>query len=269
MGVDKVEEHWRVSLVEQRFLWMKDPIRPADLSRKLRDIMLSTNNMIEDANYHKVVPNRFVIELNQENFANNYQPIQKRVTLQWREKLLEDLEIANTRQGRREYNFAGRVEIQIRIGPDLAPNQARVYFLVGWMGQNAASQLIPPEQLLPACLERVPGGKRWRLHLGIVTIGRVSGNDVVIEEPEVQARRLVSAEHAYIECDEKKFILHDGSPAGRPSTNGTYVNSVQVGPEGARLTDGDVILLAAIKPADPRLDMPGVAVLRFFREDRE
>jgi FHA domain len=261
MGEQNPEEQWRMILVEQRFLWAKDPIRPADLSHKLRDIMLARENLIEDANYHKVVPNRFVIEINEENFAKNYQPIQKQVIGQWREKLLEDLEMANARQGRREYNYAGRVELQIRPGPNLAPNQARIYCQVSWMSENG-----PPEYLLPAGVELIPAGKRWRLHRGIVTIGREPGNDITLEGVEVQERRLVSAKHAFIECDEKSYVLRDGSPAGHPSTNGTYVNSIRVGPDGARLVEGDLILLAAIRPDDPRPDTPGVAVLRFKLE---
>ncbi len=266
MGVDKAEEEWRIQLVELRFLWMKDPIRPADLSHKLRDVMLSKENLIEDADYHKVVPNRYLVEVSPENFARNFQPIQKRVIAQWQEKLLDDLERTNTRLGRREYNFAGRVEIQIRPTDGLAPNQARIYFRVGWPGQASGSQPLPPDLLVPAVLELVPGGKRWRLHRGIVTIGREPGNDVILEGVEVQARRLVSAQHAYIACDDRQFVLHDGAPSGRPSTNGTYVNLRRVGAEGARLNDGDLILLAALQPDRPRTDTPGVAVLRFGLE---
>ena len=234
MGVDRPEEGWRVRLVELRFLWAKDPIRPADLSHRLRDIMFSKNSQIEDADYHKVVPNRFLIELNPDNFAKNFQPIQSRVVAQWREKLLDDLEKANARQGRREYNFAGRVEIEIRPTGGLAPNQARIHYQVGWMRPQAGSQPLPPDLLLPAWLELVPGGKRWRLHRGIVTIGREPGVDVLLEGAEIQARRLVSAQHAYIVCDEQKMVLRDGSPGGRPSTNGTFVNLKRIGPEGAQ-----------------------------------
>jgi hypothetical protein len=263
MEKQQTKDAWRSALVESNFLWWKDPIRPADLSHKLKEIMLAKNNLIEDADYHKVVPNRFLIELNQENYAANYQPIQRRVILQWQEKLLEDLEKANNRQGKREYNFAGRVEIQVRPGVNLKPNQARIYYQVGWMNQTNGSKVLPPEQLLPACLELVPTGKRWRLHRGIVTIGREADNDVPLEGAEIQERRLISAQHAYIECDEQKYLLHDGSPSGRASTNGTYLNSMKVGRQAVQLKDGDVILLAAVRPEEPRMDTPGVAVLRF------
>lgn len=263
MDVNPNKQPWRSVLVELHFLWFHDPIRPADLSRKLRDIMLARNNLIEDADYHKVVPNQFLIEINQENYSTNYQPIQRRVISQWQEKLLEDLEKANSRQGRKEYTFAGRVEIQIRPGTDLAPNQARIYYQVGWKSQAAGSQVLPPEQLLTACVELVPNGKRWRLHRGIMTIGREPGNDVLLEGVEIQERRLISAQHAFITCDEAKFLLHDGSPSGRPSTNGTFVNSVRVERQGTLLKNGDLILLAAIRPDEPRMDTPGVAVLRF------
>ncbi len=265
---------WRITLVKNRFLWMTDPIRPADMSDRLRGIMLAKENLIEDAQYRKMVPNRFVVEVSEQNYARYYQPIEPRILQQWRERLLEDLETANSRLGRREYSFAGRVEIQIRPAQNLAPNQARVY------SQHArtAGQAFPQEMLLPACLELVHGispvpvaqtqvgGKRWRLHRGTVTIGRDENNDVFLDLEETQERRLVSGRHAYLRCDERECWLFDGSPDGKASINGTFVNSRPVPSSGRLLADGDTILLAALDPGNPRPDMPGTVTLVFRQE---
>jgi pSer/pThr/pTyr-binding forkhead associated (FHA) protein len=117
--------------------------------------------------------------------------------------------------------------------------------------------------LLPACLEVFPVGRRWQLHRGIVTMGRDPACNISLDSPEIKERRLISAQHAYIQCEDQRYTLHDGSPSGRASTNGTYLNSKPVPPGGLPLKDGDLILLAAVNPAEPRMDTPGVATLRF------
>ncbi|HEX9013530.1 MAG TPA: FhaA domain-containing protein [Anaerolineaceae bacterium] len=260
------EQGWHLTLIDHHFLWTADAIRPADLSSKLRDIMLARDNQIEDVNFQKVVPNRFVIEVNAENYSQNFQPIEPRVTAQWRQGLLSDLEMANSRQGRREYHFAGRVSVQVRPGDGLAPNQARVFCQIERDVPGAGASALPAELFLPAGLELVPDGKTWRLHRGTVTLGRDESCDIVLDMPAVRERRLVSAQHAYLRCDERSYVLFDGSPSGRESTNGTFVNLQRVPPHGTALKDGDEILLAAVRASDPRTDTPGVAVLRFKLE---
>jgi pSer/pThr/pTyr-binding forkhead associated (FHA) protein len=84
----------------------------------------------------------------------------------------------------------------------------------------------------------------------------------------VQEKRLVSGQHAYLQCDEGQVWLFDGAPAGGVSTNGTFVNGVRVPAHGSRLQDGDVIVLAALDPENPKPDVPGTATLRFIVEDR-
>jgi hypothetical protein len=251
------QDRWQVTLVANRFLWMKETLRPAEMSDKLRDVMLARENLIEDADFQKVVPNHYIVELNAEVYAGQYRPIEPRIIEQWRERLLADLELANRRQGRLEYRFAGRVEIQIRAGEGLAPSAARVFSQV---------RFATPELRLPACLERIPGGQRWRLHHGTLTLGRGAGCDIVLDGPEIKEFRLISAQHAYLECVEGRCVLYDGSPSGRASTNGTFVNGRPVAPGGQLLVDGDLILLAALTRADPRPDTPGVALLRFRLE---
>jgi predicted component of type VI protein secretion system len=85
----------------------------------------------------------------------------------------------------------------------------------------------------------------------------------------VQEARLVSGSHAHILYQDGAYALFDGTPGGKRSVNGTFVNGHQVGPGGRRLEDGDIILLASLDPKRPRLDTPGVAALAFHTSTRE
>jgi pSer/pThr/pTyr-binding forkhead associated (FHA) protein len=73
----------------------------------------------------------------------------------------------------------------------------------------------------------------------------------------------VSGQHAYLHCLPRAYRLFDGAPNGLPSINGTFVNGRPVPPGGHLLQDGDILILAAVRPQAPSLDTPGVAGLRF------
>ncbi len=265
MPTQRADINWQVAFIQPRFPWSSGPIRPADVIQKLRDVMFQKQNLIEDANYHKIIPNRYVIELSEGNYGRNYLPIEARVLQQWREKLLEFLTTANSRQGRREYSFAGPVQVEIRPAPDLNDMQARI---LSAFDSRAQKEPAVPMDLLPGCLELIPTGKKWRLHRGINTVGREPENDVYLDMPEVQERRLVSGQHAYLRCNEGQYLLFDGSPSGKPSVNGTYVNNRQVPANGYPLQDGDRVLLAALDPQNPSPNTPGVVVLHFSLEGK-
>jgi hypothetical protein len=256
---------WHTTLVKRRPLFGAEVIRPADISNKLREVMLTRQYFIEDALYRKIVPNRFVVEINPENYTQNFQPIEARILKQWREKLVEDLETANSRQGRLEYSFSGRVEIQIKPAAGIAPGEARILSQAGDRAGAAGEKSLRPGQAL-GCLEILPGGQRFRLHPGVVSIGRDKANDLALEMEPVLTHRLVSGQHAYIRCEEGQCQLFDGNLEGRASVNGTYVNSRLVPAEGCALQEGDIIILAAVNRDHPRSDTPGVVTLRFQRE---
>jgi len=99
-----------------------------------------------------------------------------------------------------------------------------------------------------------------------MTIGRHAACDIYIDSSEVQRKKLVSGRHAYIYCQEGSFRLFDGSPDGRPSRNGTFVNLARVPRSGVALKEGDQILLAVSDPTRPDPQTPGVAVLWFRLE---
>jgi hypothetical protein len=258
MNQPKDSPFWRSRLLDRRLPWNADPIRPSEIGDGLCEAALARENLLEDAEYHKVSPNWFVVEVSQENYQLNYLPIQGQILGQWKDRLLNCLLTANNRQGRREFRFAGAVRVEIRPASGLKPSQARILCSIqaGDSGQSPVS----------ACLQSADGSKAWPLRPGVVTIGRNAACDVYIDFPEVKRKKLVSGRHAYIYCQEGSFRLFDGSPDGRPSRNGTFVNLVRVPRSGVALKEGDQILLAVSDPARPDPQAPGVAVLWFRLE---
>jgi predicted component of type VI protein secretion system len=123
-----------------------------------------------------------------------------------------------------------------------------------------------PEPATGGFLELVPSAQRWALYPGINTIGRSEACQIYLAIPQVQEKRLVSGQHAYIVMENGIFTLYDGAPDGRPSANGTCVNLRRVPPGGYRLQNGDAIVLAALDPLYPRSDTPGVVTFYFWTE---
>jgi hypothetical protein len=256
------DEMWRVRLIRTRMLWGSKPLRPAEVGDELCSAMLDQENVLEDANYQKTSPNRFVVEIGQANYTRNFQLIEEQVIRQWNEKLLAYLVTANSRQGRQEYRLGGPLKIEILPVADLGNDQARIRCRVQAAKEPDAhaGSLVA----LSACLEAFPGGRRWALHPGIVTIGRDPGCDIFLDAPAVQQKKLVSSQHAYLVCQDEHYHLFDGKPNGKPSLNGTYVNLLRLSPNGVELKNGDAILLAALDANHPNADTIGVASLRFL-----
>ncbi len=283
-----IEEN-RQALWQTRLLrpgWGKDALRPADVGEGLCDAMMTRKAMLEDANYVKVVPNEFVVEVSEQSYQMHYQPIEQRVQQQWSEKLLEHLTIVNSRLGRKEYAFGGRVRVTVRPASDLTGAQGRILFRVTTAASGktppppASPSSIQPSAVQPAvpgipqpdtqptasqtgCLDLEADHRRYTLHPGTTTLGRDPSCDICVDLPVVQEMRLISGRHAYIRFENGAYSLYDGDPAGKPSLNGTFINGHLVPTEGARLQPGDRIQLAAHNTADPRPDAPGVAVFIF------
>ncbi len=259
MPATSSENPWRSRLLKPRFGLTNRALRPAEIAEFLCDVSLAGQNVIEDVNYQKIVPNRYVVELAGDDYENNYRLLKDRICEQWRNRLLAHINNANSRQGRREFRFAGQVSVDIRPADSLSPGQARVLFRLDPQSQR-------PSADLPACLERLHDGKRYALRAGVVTLGRTRENDIVLDDAEVQEKKLVSGQHAHLRCSPGQFRIFDGTPLGVLSTNGTFVNNRPVPPGGLLLHDGDEIRLAAIDPDAPDLDTPGSAVFRFHED---
>jgi len=288
-------------------------VRPADVGEGLRAAMLDRGSMLEDVNYLKVVPNRFIVEISTEDYRRQFRPIEAQVIDQWREQMLDDLITANSRQGRKEFRLGGRLQVEVRPSSSLKDSEARILSRIEPdppLKPRPAARPVPPAQQPSAApgrqrpvphrqslpeqaaaseyaethpgplpdasrtgqstfLELLPSGKRWALYPGINTIGRGEENQIYLDMPDVKQRRLVSGQHAYIIMDQDECFLYDGSPDGRPSANGTYVNLRRVPPQGYRLQNGNAIVLAAIDPLYPRSDTPGVVTFYYWTGRRK
>jgi len=249
---------WQVRLIKPRLGLLAQANEPAEVSDLLVETMLARESLLEDAEYNKTVPNQFVVEFSPDIYARHYAPLEKVISQQWRERLLNHLATANSRQGRREFRFAGQVEVEIRPAPDLEPGQLRIRSR--WQAEAPGN---PLPGVLPACLELLPAGKPFQLRAGVVTIGRERTCDIFLDMPRVQELRLVSGQHAYVHCLPEAYRLFDGAPNGLPSVNGTFVNGRPVPAGGQLLRDGDILILAAVRPLSPSLDTPGVVGMRF------
>lgn len=227
-------------------------VRPADINRHLEAAMLDRQNLLEDVNYGKIVPNEYLVEVGPETYEHRFRPIANDLTNQWQRRLLDALNTANGRQGSRVYRFGGPVVVHLRPAADVPEDEVRIRSRVNNEQAVAAAVGIP-------CLQRLPRGRSWPLQGSLVTVGRSRQSDIYLDEPEIQERRLVSSQHAYLRCRADRCQLYDGSPDGKPSLNGTYVNGKRLGQEGQQLRDGDVVVLAASDPQHPSPDAPGVA----------
>jgi hypothetical protein len=263
MNPQPSEEAWRVRVVVPRLPWGNRPDRPADVGDELCAALLARENILEDANYQKITPNQFIVAIGDENYARNYHLLKDQILRQWNEKLLACLITANSRQGRQEYRFAGPLSIEIRPAADMGPSQIRIYSRVNTGNESISQAGIQAE--LAACLERLPDRRRWKLKNGILTIGRDPGCDIYLDNPAIQEKKLVSSQHAYLRCKAESYHLYDGSPDGKPSLNGTYVNLRRLPAGGVELKNGDTILLASLDVTRPNPDTHGVAAFHFYQ----
>jgi len=259
---------WRVNWLKPRFPWLKQAIRPAEISDSLCKAITSRENILEDAEYNKVVPNQFKIELTRQDYESYFKPLEKDLLQQWHDRLLEHLMTLNERLGRIEYRLSGQLQIELCSSPDLQENQARILCYV-----EPGDKLIeiPPKPSTNvrgteiAFLELINGDRRWSLYPGNNIIGRDPACDVFLDIPLIQQKRLISAQHAMIRIEGRQSFLLDGAPSGKPSANGTYVNSQPIPPDGVPLKEGDLIILAVLNHHSPRIDTPGVAAFRFHK----
>lgn len=253
---------WRKKMIQRTWPFSNMPLRPADVSNELLSLMLARQNVLEDVNYSKIVPNYFIVEVPADVYVRDFEPIRGQVLRQWNERILRRLMTANSRLGRREYRFAGRVRVEMRPENELEPFQVRVVYAIHpdeSAAPGAAVQVV-------SCLESLAGGRRYPLAAAVVTLGRDAICEIVLDAPAVQQARLVSGRHAHIRQESGRWLIFDGAPYGRPSLNGTFVNGRAVAPQGHALQNGDIVILASLDPAAPRAETPGVAAFRFLSD---
>lgn len=257
---------WRTNWLKPQLPWNKRAIRPAEIADGLCKVMMTPENLLEDAKYNKVLPNHYIVELSPENYAQHYEPLRDALLRQWRDRLAAHLLTANSRVGRKEYRFGGQILVELRSASDLKDSHARILCRIAPDLEAPAGDISSKTQKRgtgEVFLEWIHGGRRWSLHPGDNTIGRDQACEIFLDMPQIQEKRLVSAQHAFIRYIDGRYYLYDGSPAGKPSANGTFLNSQMISTHGEPLQDGDTIILAAIHPQAPRQDTPGVAAFRF------
>lgn len=253
---------WRKKILQRAWPFNNMPLRPADVSNELLALMLARQNVLEDVNYSKIVPNYFIVEVPTDVYTRDFEPIRGQVLRQWSERILRRLMTANSRLGRREYRFAGRVRVEMRPENDLDATQVRVVYAIS-PDESTAPGVA--ERVVP-CLESLAGGKRYPLASAVVTLGRDAICEIVLDAPDIQQARLVSGRHAHIRQEGGRWLVFDGAPYGRPSLNGSFVNGQRIPPQGHALQNGDIVILASLDPAAPRVDAPGVASFRFLAD---
>jgi hypothetical protein len=265
MGQLNPESAWQINWLKPHLQWGKSPIRPAEIGDGLCKVMMARENVLEDANYFKVLPNHFVVELSPENYTHHFEPLGASLLKQWRERLVEHLMKTNDRLGRKEYRLVGQLQIDLRPAPAVKHNHARVLCRV----EPDFDTLDRPPDLRPAgrepagYLQMISEDRHWPLFPGDNTIGRSDACDIVLNMPQIQEKRLVSSRHATLRVEGGQVFLYDGALSGKPSANGTYVNSQRITEYGILLQDNDLIILAALDPLYPRWDTPGAAAFRF------
>jgi len=254
---------WRSKVITRAWPFHTMPLRPADVSNALLSILLARQNVLEDVNYSKVAPNHFIVEIPPELYARDFEPIRGQVLRQWSERILRRLMTANSRLGRKEYRFAGRVRVDMRPDNDLTPVQVRVLYAISPDASTAPDGEVGAAARGAPCLETLVGGRRYPLNAALITLGRDPACEIVLDSPFIRQTRLISGRHAHLRQEGGRWLLLDGAPYGRPSLNGTFVNGRAVPPHGHALQNGDVVILAALDSSDPRPDTPGVAAFRF------
>jgi hypothetical protein len=235
-------------------------LRPADVRERLEAAMLKPENILEDARYHRIVPNDYTVLIHPATYERHFRQIERRVCEQWREELVTALDTANQRRGRRQFQFGGPVQVRVLADEAVPEGDARI---------NSQIVAEPGQANGAACLELPASGRRWPLAGGRLTIGRDESSDIYLPAPPGQRRPLISGQHAYVLMEAGAARLFDGSPAGRPSLNGTFVNGRRVGPGGQMLEDGDLIVLAPLDPDNPQPDAAGSVALRFHARCRQ
>jgi len=259
---------WNVRVIKPRLPWRVSHPRAAEVGKALEAVLLSKEFALEDAEFQKIVPNEFVIEMHETNYLHNYQPIEDRVLNQWRSMMLEEITTVNRRQGRTEYQLGAPLRLEIHPVDDLKPTEVRILCRVqrsfdDTRNASESDRLPRREGAAMPCLELISSGQRWTLRLKTITIGRDERCNIYLDMPEVQDKRLVSGEHAYLRKEQERYTLYDGTQDGRASVNGTYINRKSVPLNGHLLKEGDEIILASVDPVDPRPDAPGAVTLRF------
>lgn len=193
----------------------KSGLQPVEVGRRLVREMEASRTV--DAGGRALAPNRFVIRVAVEDFQR-FAEVQ--------ESLLAELTATVRGYATQEgLSFLGRVSIEFLADPSLRVGMFRLH--------PTYDERIPGEAEVPGWLEG-PNGMHHKLKDSVMTIGRLSTSDIVIDDQNVSRR------HAELHPLGDAYQLVDLG-----STNGCKVNGRRI--ERQVLNDGDEITLGPIR----------------------
>ncbi len=192
----------------------KSGLQPVEVGRKLVREMESSRTV--DVRGRALAPNRFVIRVAMEDFQR---------FAQVQESLLAELTATVRGYAAQEgLSFLGRVSIEFQADQTLRVGVFRLH--------PSYDERIPGDDT-DGWLEG-PNGTHYKLKNGVMTIGRLSTSDIVIEDQNV------SRQHAELHPMGDSYQLVDLG-----STNGCKVNGTRI--DRHTLVDGDEIVLGPVK----------------------
>ncbi len=192
----------------------KSGLQPVEVGRRLVREMEASRTV--DVNGRPLAPNRFVIRVAVEDFQR---------FAQVQDSLLAELTATVRGYAAQEnLNFLGRVSIEFQADQTLRVGVFRLH--------PSYDERIPGSE--PDGWLEDPNGAHYKLKSGVMTIGRLSSADIVIDDQNV------SRQHAELHPLGDSYQLIDLG-----STNGCKVNGRRV--DRHVLTDGDEITLGPVK----------------------
>lgn len=192
----------------------KSGLQPIEIGRRLvREIEASRT---VDVNGRALAPNRFVIRVSPEDA--------KRLA-EIHDQLVNEL-TATVRgyASQQRLNFLGRISVEFQTDPSLRVGMFRLH-------PSYDERIATAE---PGGWLEGPNGVQYRLRNAVLTIGRLSTADVVVDDQNV------SRQHAELHPIGETFELVDLG-----STNGCRVNGTRISRHV--LADGDEIALGPVR----------------------
>ena len=210
MGLSSFESRIE-RLVEGEFArTSKRGLQPAELARRLiREIEIERRLGVKGV----VAPNNFEVVLSSRDYED-FEGFSSTICSEL-EKLAADHCAQN------HYRLPGPVKVSLKEEPSFKPST----FSVEPEFNEEVNYLVGGSLVLP-------NGHKVPIEKQALSIGRMPGSTIVIDDPKV------SRKHAQVFIDQDQVILTDLG-----STNGTYVNGVQVA--RTELKNQDEIIIGA------------------------
>ncbi len=192
----------------------KSGLEPVEIGRRLIREMEASRTV--DVSGRALAPNRFVVRLSEEDYGRFFDE---------QNQLIADLAATvRTYAAQEHLSFLGRVSVELEVDETLGLGIFRLH--------PSYDERLP--EMEPDGWLEGPDGLRYQLKSGVMTIGRLSGSDIVLSDPNI------SRQHAELHAMGDNYQLIDLG-----STNGCKVNGQRI--ERHVLRDGDELTFGPIK----------------------